>query len=78
MTHSPSVHVSNTGHRRPTPHADVGDTVDMNILQRIPLEAHGRVFVTLNPPFEPASVVNRFVFQHPVLDTKVSSRPNSQ
>ncbi|KAH9949861.1 FAD/NAD(P)-binding domain-containing protein [Amylocystis lapponica] len=44
----------------------------MNALQHLSMDAHGPVFVTLNPPIEPdsARVVGRYKYEHPVLDTK--------
>jgi len=47
----------------------------MNDLQHIPEDKYGPVLVTLNPPFEPRPemTVARFTYDHPVLDTNVSS-----
>ncbi|KAI0927052.1 hypothetical protein AcV5_007691 [Taiwanofungus camphoratus] len=44
----------------------------MNALQHLPLEKHGPIFVTLNPPSEPrpALVVGRYQYDHPVLGTQ--------
>jgi len=41
----------------------------MNDLQHVSEKLHGPVFVTLNPPFDPdpACVVGRFEYDHPVL-----------
>ncbi|KAL6303896.1 FAD/NAD(P)-binding domain-containing protein [Sparassis latifolia] len=51
---------------------NVSITFWMNVLQRLPMERHGLVLVTVNPPFEPdpAKVVGQFSFDHPVLSTK--------
>ncbi|KZW00950.1 FAD/NAD(P)-binding domain-containing protein [Exidia glandulosa HHB12029] len=45
-------------------------TYGMNDLQHIDEDKHGPVLVTLNPPFEPdpAKVVGRWSYDHPVLD----------
>ena len=45
----------------------------MNDLQHISRKQYGDVFVTLNPPFEPeeSSVIGRWRYDHPVLNTEV-------
>lgn len=45
----------------------------MNLLQSIPEEVHGPVFVTLNPPFEPAPnlVAGEWSYMHPLFTEKV-------
>lgn len=49
----------------------------MNALQHIPEEVLGPVLVTLNPPFEPdpARVMGRYQYDHPILGSKVHSSP---
>lgn len=58
------------------PRTDILISIDwMNALQHIPMNTHGPVLVTLNPhhPFEPRpeTVVGRWKYDHPVLDSKV-------
>jgi hypothetical protein len=45
----------------------------MNDLQSLPEKEHGTILVTLNPPFEPETVIGRFGYDHPVLDAQVSN-----
>lgn len=44
----------------------------MNLLQSIDEEKHGPVFVTLNPPFEPAKelVAGEWSYMHPLFTEK--------
>lgn len=51
----------------------------LNQIQHLPVEKHGQIFLTLNPPFEPDSklVFRDFVYDHPVLDVNVIIPPNS-
>ena len=46
----------------------------LNYIQNLPVEKHGQIFLTLNPPFEPDPklVFREFVYDHPVLDASVS------
>ena len=49
----------------------------LNYIQKLSVEKHGQIFLTLNPPFEPDPklVFREFVYDHPVLDANVSSPP---
>ncbi|WVR03214.1 hypothetical protein IAU60_000205 [Kwoniella sp. DSM 27419] len=59
-------------HERITTASDVDAiaiTFNMNLLQDLPVEKHGRILVTLNPPIEPnpAKTLSRWVYHHPQL-----------
>ena len=47
----------------------------LNLIQHLPVEKHGQIFLTLNPPFEPDPklVFREFVYDHPVLDANVNT-----
>jgi predicted NAD/FAD-binding protein len=53
----------------------VSCTYWLNYIQNLPVEKHGQIFLTLNPPFEPDSnlVFREFVYDHPVLDANAVS-----
>ncbi|KAF8879100.1 amine oxidase [Gymnopilus junonius] len=53
-------------------------TDGMNDLQHIPESRYGPVLVTLNPPFEPSedTIVGRWQYDHPVLDSKAVKAQN--
>lgn len=55
-------------------HSDIFAVDWMNALQHISNVAHGSVFVTLNPLYEPdpTKVVGTYKYDHPVLDNKVN------
>ncbi|KAI0698148.1 FAD/NAD(P)-binding domain-containing protein [Cytidiella melzeri] len=44
----------------------------MNLLQSIPTEEHGHLFVTMNPPYEPepSKVISRHQYDHAIVDVK--------
>ena len=48
----------------------------LNLIQHLPAEKHGHIFMTLNPPSEPDPklVFKEFVYDHPVLDANVNIR----
>jgi len=49
----------------------VSCTYWLNQIQHLPVEKHGQIFLTLNPPFkpDPELVFREFAYDHPVLDT---------
>jgi predicted NAD/FAD-binding protein len=51
-------------------------TYNMNDLQKLPVERHGPVLVTLNPPFEvdAAKTVGRYQYEHPMYSAAVRRR----
>jgi len=46
----------------------------MNNLQSLPVEKHGPILVTLNPPFEvdPKKTVGKYQYEHPMYSAAVS------